>query len=97
MPLSWFATLAAGLFASIGACGLFATALFRDDGRRRSAFRLATFGFTVGGLALMLAGAAGVLGPRDLFSGLLLVLFGTGSSLLPVKTLSPAPPGEPTP
>jgi hypothetical protein len=96
MSLSWSATLAAGIFASIGACGLFAFAFFKDDGRRRSAFRLATLGFTIGGLVMMLAAVAGVLGAQELFGGLLLVLFGTGSSVLSAKALSPAPPEEPT-
>ncbi len=94
MPMAWFATTAAGVFASLGACGLFASAFFKEARRRRVIFRAATLGFTIGGLVLMLAGVAGVLGSKELFGGLLLVVFGTGSSVFPVRTSRPANPNE---
>ncbi len=94
MPLAWFATLAAVVFASVGACGLFASAFFKDIGRRRSVFRVATFGFTLAGLVLMLAGVAGILGAKELYGGLLMAVFGTGSTVLQGRTARPAKPDE---
>ncbi len=94
MAIAWFATLAAGAFASLGACGLFASAFFKEAGRRRFVFRVGAFGFTIGGLVLMLGTVAGILGSKELFDGLLLVMFGTGSSVILVKTPRSSKPDE---
>jgi hypothetical protein len=83
MSVIWFATLAAGLLASIGVVGVFVAAVSKNPGVRKASFKVGTYGFTLGGLALMLGGAAGWFESKLFFGGLLMVLVGTGSNLLP--------------
>jgi hypothetical protein len=89
MSMSWFMAVAAGLSATIGAGGLFMASLFRDDRRRRLTFKVGTYGLTMGGLLLMLGSVAGVFGPQELWGGLLMAVFGTGSSILPRRRSNP--------
>jgi len=94
MPLTEFVKLGAVVFASLGVCGLFASVFFKSLGLRTLIFKGGTLGLTLGGLFIMLASALGALDSKALFGGLLLVLFGTGSSLLPPKTSRPPPSDE---
>jgi len=83
MSVIWFATLAAGVFAAIGVAGVLVAAVSRNPCVRRASFKFGTLGLTLGGLALMLGGAAGWFEPEVLSGGLLMVLVGTGSNLVP--------------
>ncbi len=86
MSMAWFAALATGVLASIGIGGIIMAVVFRDAGRRQLSFRVGAIGLTLGGLVLMLGAVAGGLESKAVFGGLLMVLFGTGSNLLPPNT-----------
>lgn len=85
MSMTWFATLAAGVLACVGLGGILTAVALKDPCRRKRSFRLGTYGLTLGGLVLMLGSIAGWLGSSEMFGGLLMVVFGTGSALLPTK------------
>ena len=85
MSMTWFATMAAGLLAMIGLGGVFAGILLKAEPRRRQVFRIGTVGLTLSGLVLLLGSLIGWLGSNEMFGGLLLVVFGTGASLMPLQ------------
>jgi hypothetical protein len=80
-----FATLAAGVLAAIGAVGVVIAAVSKDGSPRRLSFKVGAYGLALGGVVLMLGGLAGWFRPTDAFGGLLMVVFATGSNVLPAQ------------
>ncbi len=85
MSMTWFATLSAGLLALVGLGAVFTAFVLRTEPRRSTVFRIGTVGLTLAGLVLMLGSVIGWLGSNEMFGGLMLLVFGTGSSLVPLK------------
>jgi hypothetical protein len=80
MPFNPIA-FAAALAALIGFAGLLYGATGKTDARRNLGLRLLQGGMTMGGL-LLIANAF-ILGPQDdVFSGLLLLVLGTGATAI---------------
>jgi hypothetical protein len=92
MYMTWFATLVAGLLSMIGLGGIFTGVVLRAERLRSRAFRIGTVALTFSGLVLMLGSLIGWLGTNEMFGGLLLLMFGTGARLMPLKPAhAPAP------
>ena len=81
MSMMFAISLTTGFLALIGLCGILMGATLTSLQARHRIFRIGTVAMTAAGLIMLLGGLIGFADAGMIFGGLMLVIFGTATSL----------------
>jgi hypothetical protein len=94
MSMISFITVAAGILATIGLGGILLAAASTDPDRGDRRFKVGLHALCLGGLVLLVGSVAGWAGAKAMFGGLMMVLFGADTKLVPANKTRTAVPYE---